>query len=67
MYISDLEDRSIFVLDVLLDVLLDALIVARSGCAIKLMDEWPKSACGQIQGRNGTGQVETPWPSASRI
>src|SRR5438034_3947679 len=33
-----------------------------------MMDEWLKTAaCGQIQGRHGDGQVETPWPSASRI
>ena len=32
-----------------------------------MMDEWLKTACGQIQSRHSDGQVETPWPSASRI
>ena len=32
-----------------------------------MMDEWLKTACGQIQSRDSDGQVETPWPSASRI
>ena len=32
-----------------------------------MMDEWLKTACGQIQSRHGDGQVETPWPSDSRI
>ena len=31
------------------------------------MDDWRKTACGQIQSRHGDGQVETSWPSASRI
>jgi hypothetical protein len=41
----------------------------QSACAgkIKMMDEWPKTACGQIQGRHRDGQVEPPWPSASGI
>ena len=50
-----------------LDVLLDALVATQSACTTKMMDEWPKTACGQIQSRHGDGQVETPWPSASRI
>jgi len=32
-----------------------------------MMDNWHKTAWGQIQGRHGDGQVETSWPSASRI
>ena len=32
-----------------------------------MMDNWCKTACGQIQSRHGDGQVETSWPSASRI
>jgi hypothetical protein len=55
------------VLDALLDVLLDAFVATQSACTTKMMDEWLKTACGQIQGRHGDGQVETPWPSASRI
>jgi hypothetical protein len=55
------------VLDALLDVLLDALVAIQSVCTTKMMDEWLKTACGQIQSRHGDGQVETPWPSASRI
>ena len=39
----------------------------RSACTTKIVDEWLKTACGQIQSRHGDGQVETPWPSASRI
>jgi hypothetical protein len=32
-----------------------------------MMDDWRKTACGQIQSLHGDGQVETSWPSASRI
>jgi hypothetical protein len=68
MYISALEDRPIFVLDALLDVLLDALLSPpRSACTTKIMDEWPRTTCGQIQNRHSDGQVETPWSSASGI
>jgi hypothetical protein len=67
MHISALERRPIFVLDALLDVLLDALVATQSACTTKMMDEWLETACGQIQSRHGDGQVETPWPSASRI
>ena len=31
------------------------------------MDDRLKTACGQIQSHYSDGQVETPWPSASRI
>jgi hypothetical protein len=67
MHISTLERRPIFVLDALLDVLLDAVVATQSACSTKMMDEWLKTACSQIQSRHGDGQVETPWPSASRI
>ena len=32
-----------------------------------MMDEWPNGAFGQFQCRESDGQVETPWPGASRI
>jgi hypothetical protein len=32
-----------------------------------MMDEWAKTARGQIQSRHSNGQVETPCPGASRI
>ena len=32
-----------------------------------MVDERRKTACSQIQSRQCDGQVETPWPSASRI
>jgi hypothetical protein len=32
-----------------------------------MMDKGVKTACGQIQSRHSDGQVETSWPSASRI
>jgi hypothetical protein len=38
--------------------------LARTG---KVMNEWPRIACGQIQSRQSDGQVETAWPSTSRI
>jgi hypothetical protein len=39
----------------------------RSACTTKIMDGWPRTACGQIQSRHSDWQVETPWPSTSRI
>src|SRR3981081_2779126 len=38
--------------------------LARTG---KMMNEWPRLACGQVQSRQSDGQVEAAWPSTSRI
>src|SRR5713101_3416922 len=40
---------------------------ARSPGVAKMVNEWPKAGCVQLQSRKSDGQVETPWPGASRI
>src|SRR5882757_549924 len=40
---------------------------ARSLGVAKMVNEWPEAACVQLQSRKGDGQVEAPWPGASRI
>src|SRR5689334_17013590 len=43
------------------------VITTRSSLCQQIMDEWLGTACGQIQGRHRDGQIETAWPSTSRI